>query len=67
MVYVSETEEMLKMLPTENPGDIYHDCKALNAYVCKDQFGRVGIFLKDGGWLGAPVGSFEGDVAPFAG
>jgi hypothetical protein len=60
-----ELQEMLESLPRE--GSETARIAAPNAFVCKDEFGRVGIYPTSGGWLGAKMEHFAGDIAPFYG
>lgn len=65
-----ELKEILEVLPRETLE--YGCCKGEpNAWVFVDNFGRLSILLKDGGWLGVEPEDFEhhlvADMAPFAG
>ena len=60
----SELGDLLASLPQ---GDLAFGGPVTNcnAYVClKD--GILQIYLKDGGWLGAPVSFLKADAAPWA-
>jgi hypothetical protein len=62
----NEKGEVLGLIP-QIINDGYQQCKTPNAFVCKDSFNRISIFPMEGGWLGASIEVFEGDIAPFAG
>jgi len=64
--FANETERMLEELPIINSTKAYTESKTPNAFVGKDQYERIGIYI-NGGWLGAKIIHFEGDCAPFAG
>jgi hypothetical protein len=65
----NEYIDILNMLPEEEAPHLWRQALIPNAFVYKDDVGRIGILLTDGGWLGIPVDSkdIQADIAPFSG
>lgn len=57
-----EAEQIIKELP-DDPHDPY---VKPNAFVCKDESGRINIYYEWGGWLGFKKEYAMGDLAPFS-
>lgn len=63
----NEANILMSDLPRTYGISSFNIRKCLNAAVFIDEFGRLAIFLKDGGWLGVEKQHVQGDLAPFSG